>query len=592
MPENAGFWELQLRALKTNPLIRFLASLKVAVVTMTVLALVLAVGTFVESRYNADMARLVLYETWWFRLVLVFLFFNIALAVVVRIPLKPIQYGFAVVHAGLLILMGGAMATQVAGIDGSLELAEGQSSLAIRMPNLVVRTYMNEQLVAEAPVRRSLGARQGRLLDVPGMVGTDSLEGDVPHVIEVLPFSRNYPRVVRSPLGAPILEAALLTGATEPTTFRLALDNPMLSARQDLGLMAMSLERTSSIQAFFDTSSSHPGRFDVLGVAGRDTVRFGLSDLVAGATRVQGSLRAEIAEFLPDAQISEAGLSARSDSLRNPVVRLRVTHLDSTWEEILYGQIPDFRFTGDSHPGVAWSLRFQPPGRASASPLLRFAFVGDTLLARVENEGKVRNIFQVGLGRPVPIGLGPLQLSVGTFEPRGELRDSCIPIEPEPGRDMPPAAIRVSAGPWGPARWVPLGSYFSWNEGGVRRALSFEQQRLSLPFAVRLDRFVMGTDPGSMQAASYESYVSVLDSLGKVLDSAHIVMNEPLKREGFTLYQASFTMEPGQAASSVLSVNRDPGRPWKYLGSLLTILGIVWYTLARSRLRRMEGKAP
>lgn len=592
MPEKSGFWELQLRALKTNPLIRFLASLKVAVVTMSVLATVLAVGTFVESRYNADMARLVLYETWWFRLVLVFLFFNIALAVVVRIPLKPIQYGFAVVHAGLLILMVGAMATQVAGIDGSIELEEGQSSLAIRMPDLVVRTYMNEQLVAEAPLRRSLGARRGNLLDIPGMVGTDSVDGVVPHVIEILPFSRNYPRVVHSPVGAPILEAALLTGATEPTTFRLALDNPMLSARQDLGLMAMSLERTPSRAAFSDTTSTSSGRFDVLGVAGRDTVRFALEDLVAGGSRSRGALRVEVAEFLPDAQISEAGLSARSDSLRNPVVRLRVTHRDSTWEEILYGQIPDFRFTGDSHPGVVWSLTFQPPGRASTSPLLRFAFVDDTLLARVENHGKVQSVFQVGLGRPVSIGFGVLQLSVGTFEPKGELRDSCIPIDPEPGRDMPPSAIRVSEGPWGPARWVPLGSYFSWNEGGVRRALSFEQRRLSLPFAVRLDKFVMGTDPGSMQAASYESYVSVLDSLGQVLDSAHIVMNEPLKRGGFTFYQASFSMEPGKTASSVLSVNRDPGRPWKYLGSFLTILGIVWYTLARSRLRRLEGKSP
>jgi len=48
-------------------------------------------------------------------------------------------------------------------------------------------------------------------------------------------------------------------------------------------------------------------------------------------------------------------------------------------------------------------------------------------------------------------------------------------------------------------------------------------------------------------------------------------------------------MEPGQNSSSVLSVNRDHGRPWKYLGAFLTILGIVWYTLARSRLKRMEG---
>jgi len=591
MPETKGFWALQLRALQANPLIRFLASLKVAVVTMGTLCVVLASGTFVESRYNADMARLVLYETWWFRLALVFLFFNIALAVVVRLPLKRIQYGFGVVHLGLLTLMVGALVTQIAGIDGSMELGEGQSSLALRVPDLVVRSYLNEQLVAEAPIRRTLRAREGDLGEIPGMVGTDTTDGAVPRVIEILPFARNYPRIVASPHGTPILEAALLTGNTEPTTFRLALDNPTMESRQDIGLMSMSLERAASKAAFLDTAASHPGHLEIQGAAGRDTIRFSLPDLRKGSTRRSGRFWAEIAEFLPDAQISESGLKARSDSLRNPVVRLRVHQEDSSWEEILYGQIPEFRFSGESHPSVAWKVDYRAPGDASRTPLLRFAFVGDSLMARIENHGRVQNTFQVGLGRTIPLNLGILQLSVGAFEAHGELRDSCLAIEPEPGRDLPQAAIRVSSGPWGAPRWIPLGGFFSWNEGGVRRALSFEQRRLALPFAIRLDKFRLGTDPASTQAASYESYVSVLDTTGKVVDSAHIAMNEPLKRGGFTFYQASFSMDPGQTASSVLSVNRDPGRPWKYLGALLTILGIVWYTLARSRLKRLEGKA-
>jgi len=589
MSEASGFWALQLRAIKTNRVIRFLASLKVAVVTMGTLSTVLAVGTIVESRYNADMARLVLYDTWWFRLVLVFLFTNIALAVVVRLPLKRIQYGFAVVHLGLMTLMVGALITQLTGIDGSMELSEGQSSLAIRLPELVVRTYLNEQLVAEAPIRRSLTASSGHLVDVPGLLGTDSVQGAMPFVTEILPFSRNFPRIVSSPRGTPIVEAALLAGATAPTTFRLALDNPAVEARQDIGLMAMSLERTASSASFLDTAPARTGRFEIVGVRGKDSLRFSLAELTKGAIFEAGSFRATVEEFLPDAQISESGLVARSDSLRNPVVRLRVHAGDSTWQEILYGQVPDFRFSGEAHRDVVWKVRYQAPGGASQSPLLRFAFVGDTLFARVESRGRVQKTFQVGLGRSIPLGIGILQLSVGTFEAHGEQRDSCLPIEPEPAQDLPPAAIRVSAGPWGEPRWVPLGGFFSWSEGGVRRALSFEQRRLALPFAIRLDKFRMGTDPGSSQAASYESFVSVLDTLGKVRDSARIAMNEPLKRGGFTFYQSSFSMEPGQNSSSVLSVNRDHGRPWKYLGAFLTILGIVWYTLARSRLKRMEG---
>ncbi len=57
---------------------------------------------------------------------------------------------------------------------------------------------------------------------------------------------------------------------------------------------------------------------------------------------------------------------------------------------------------------------------------------------------------------------------------------------------------------------------------------------------------------------------------------ALISMNEPLKYKGFYIYQASFEQSPtGAATASILSVNRDPGRIWKYLGSLVMCLGIV-----------------
>jgi hypothetical protein len=66
--------------------------------------------------------------------------------------------------------------------------------------------------------------------------------------------------------------------------------------------------------------------------------------------------------------------------------------------------------------------------------------------------------------------------------------------------------------------------------------------------------------------------------------SVHLIsMNEPLKVEGFTLYQASYIMNPGQPPVTVLSVNRDPGRPIKYLGSLILAFGFIIFTLMRSR---------
>lgn len=574
-----------LRNLQTNPVSRFLASLKLAVVSMGALAVILAAGTIVESRYNADMARLFLYDQWYFRLVLVLLFLNILMAVVVRLPLRRDQYPFGCIHLGMLTLLIGAFTTQMGGLDGSMEIPEGSASMAVRMSETVVRSYVNEQLAAESRIRRSLWSAKGDLGPVPGMPAPE------PRILESIPFSKTYQRVVSDSQGGPVVELALLTGGPEPTTMRLGLDNPLVSPREDLGLMAVSLERVGSAAAFLDTNSSSPASLRLVCRAGGDSIGWSLSDLVPRKRKQAGGLKVEVLDFLPDAQIGENGLTNKSEHLNNPAVRLRVARGDSAWEEILYGRVPEFRFSGDRHPEVAWKVDFHPAGGASTTPLLRLGFSGDTLMARCEKEGRILSAFRLPLGKDLALPFGVLHMSVGAWEPRGNLRDSCVEIDPAPGKELPPPAIRVGAGPWGAPRWIPLGGVFTWNEHGLRRALSYEGRRVALPFGIRLDRFRIGTDPGTSQAASYESFVTVVDSAGRPGDSARIAMNEPLKKGGFTFYQASFAQGSGRGSTTVLSVNRDPGRALKYLGALLTVCSIAWYTLERSHIRR-RGKNP
>jgi cytochrome c biogenesis protein ResB len=83
---------------------------------------------------------------------------------------------------------------------------------------------------------------------------------------------------------------------------------------------------------------------------------------------------------------------------------------------------------------------------------------------------------------------------------------------------------------------------------------------------------------------SYESLVQV-NGRGPV---TKISMNEPLKIEGYTIYQASYSLPPNGPPISVFSVNKDPGRFWKYLGSIILAIGVIVYTLMKSRLNRKE----
>ncbi len=103
-----------------------------------------------------------------------------------------------------------------------------------------------------------------------------------------------------------------------------------------------------------------------------------------------------------------------------------------------------------------------------------------------------------------------------------------------------------------------------------------------LPFALELEEFKMTKNPGTEDPASYESFVKVRGILDS--ESAHVYMNNPLKKGKFTFYQASyFPLEDGQTFGSVLSVNHDPGRFTKYFGSVFLISGTIIHFILRRK---------
>ena len=116
--------------------------------------------------------------------------------------------------------------------------------------------------------------------------------------------------------------------------------------------------------------------------------------------------------------------------------------------------------------------------------------------------------------------------------------------------------------------------------------IGYYNERLDLGFDVTLKDFRVGRYKGTMRAMSYESVVEI-PGLGERL----IYMNNPLKYNGYTLYQASFQEdESGRPVASILSVNKDPGRFVKYLGSLLIVLGTILLFYFR-RLRARQARA-
>lgn len=191
--------------------------------------------------------------------------------------------------------------------------------------------------------------------------------------------------------------------------------------------------------------------------------------------------------------------------------------------------------------------------------------------------GKVANSGELQEGSALGTGWMGLEMRLIRFFPHAR---EIVKYQTSPSAS--PASVSAIQFEFrGKTHWLGLNSVLRFYLEDRVYVVSYGNRRLQLAFPLRLKEFRMGKYQGTDRPSSYESQVEV-PGRGEVV----ISMNEPLKHEGFTFYQSSFEKnQAGEPVVSVLSVNHDPGRGLKYLGSGLIVLGsILLFYFKRSRL--------
>lgn len=121
---------------------RFLASLKLAVISLASLATVLGYATFFESWYGASAVQEWIYQSKWFAVLLAFLGANILCAALIRFPWKKRQTGFVITHAGLLTLLAGSFWSLKTADEGQVGMVEGQTrEQLVRVDYPIIRVW-------------------------------------------------------------------------------------------------------------------------------------------------------------------------------------------------------------------------------------------------------------------------------------------------------------------------------------------------------------------------------------------------------------------------------------------------------------------
>jgi hypothetical protein len=456
-------------------IIKILSSLKLAVFVILGLCCVVAAGTIIESKYDAQAASKLVYRSWWLFSFLLLLVTNLTAVMVDRWPWKAKHAPFIMAHIGIILLLLGAALTVRFGIDGNMRIDIGGKSHQVSVNGTELNLYSSFD---GQNFTRLFGSEVDFFLNPPDSdkktmtLNTD--EGDI-KILEYIPYALAEQQV--KAVQDPRLGAGL----------RIQLSNPRVHFVQWL------VQRTPNDRIFKDL-----GPAAVTWLAEKDFPKTG---------------------------------SGRNELFLSPIVN---------------GQDQKIHY-----------------------------------LISYKDSGRKPQAGYVQEGQSVQTGWMGIELKILRFLPQA-LEETVFQAAPGP-TELTNQAVRFDYK--GQQHWLQLDDSVKLFSQKAVYILAYGHQHIDTGFDLSLKKFSVGHYPGSMMASSYSSIVDVPGAGEK-----EISMNEPLHHNGLTIYQASFQSDDkGQPIASIFSVNYDPGRWFKYLGSLIIVAGTILLFYNKRKASRRLG---
>ncbi|WP_291287621.1 cytochrome c biogenesis protein CcsA [Flavobacterium sp.] len=103
----------------------FLFSTRLMAVLFLTFAIAMGVGTFIESKYNTDTARILIYNTWWFEAIMVFFLINFFGNIKRYQLLKKEKWATLLLHLAFIFILLGAFITRYISYEGMMPIREG-----------------------------------------------------------------------------------------------------------------------------------------------------------------------------------------------------------------------------------------------------------------------------------------------------------------------------------------------------------------------------------------------------------------------------------------------------------------------------------
>jgi hypothetical protein len=130
----------------------FLFSSRLMAVLFLGFAAAMAAGTFIESEYNTDTARILIYNAWWFEAIMLFFMINF-FGNIKRYQLyKKEKWATLLLHLSFIFIIAGAFITRYISYEGMMPIREGETSKQVYSEKCYLTVFVDG--VYDGEIRR------------------------------------------------------------------------------------------------------------------------------------------------------------------------------------------------------------------------------------------------------------------------------------------------------------------------------------------------------------------------------------------------------------------------------------------------------
>ncbi len=567
---------------------KFFASLQLAVGTLAALMIVLAAGTIIESRYSAEAAQILVYNTPWFGFILIILVLNLACSAADRMPWQKKHIGFVLTHLGIITILVGSFLTQQFAIDGQMSIQEGSSEKWVTLKQPVLYLYSQAFKDERAVSFKERAFRwQGREKIAELHSGKNKAE------IFMKSF---FPKARVTPQWASSAEGPMAVKVTLQSSFmnvsQWLADEP---ASREIQMGPAVLKFANG---FLGPVSKNKDKPYLEIQRGDEKIQLPVPEknVLPYEKKFGKNLKVKILEvydyaFVKENKLIEGQAGAQAE---NPAAILEIEASGKTEKHTVFSNFPDFPTVHgkpQSQLGVVITYRRPHTGSKGESHELRFVNQPDGLYYQIQ-DGLDFKKSKVEEGRDVATGWMDFKFHVDKI-----LVHAAPDFEVQPMSDdsknetaISAAEVEVLTDNSTQKFWLIEGVHKSALVAGGVFEMMFGRKQIQPGFELFLKDFKIKHDPGTKKAAAFESDVILKDFTRGTKIEKTVSMNQPLEHNGFKIYQAGYNSNLGPTESSVFAVGRDPGVLIKYSGAIIMVSGILlmFYTRAYS-LRNEKG---